>query len=112
MHKGEKAIGCKWVFHIKYRSDCNFEIYKARLLAKAYTHKEGVDFTDTFSPIANVLTICTILTILASFNCTIYQMDVNDALLQGDLDDEVYMQLPKGFACPDTPSIKEVVIWP
>jgi len=95
--KDRKAIGCKWVFKLKHKANGEIERYKARLVAKGYSQTEGVDFNETFAPVAKFASIRSLLALAAFYDLEVHQMDVKTAFLNGDLEEEIYMQQPEGF---------------
>jgi hypothetical protein len=95
--KGFKPINSKWVFRRKLRPDGTIERFKARLVVKGYTQKFGVDFFYTYSPVTKIATIRTLFALASIYNLIVHQMDVKTAFLNGDLEEEIYMEQPLGF---------------
>ncbi|XP_073017888.1 uncharacterized protein [Primulina eburnea] len=108
---GKQAIGFRWVYKIKYTSNGSVDRHKAQLMAKGYTQQEGDDFFETFSPVAKLATVKVLLALATSQPWNLAQLDVNNAFLNGDLFQEVYMDLPLGYVqhgSPIAPSHKLV----
>ncbi|KAK8644626.1 hypothetical protein V6N13_123928 [Hibiscus sabdariffa] len=99
--KGIKPIGCKWVFKKKTDMDGNVQTYKGRLVAKGFRQIHGVDYDETFSPVAMFKSIRIMLAVAAFHDYEIWQMDVKTAFLNGKLEEDVYMTQPEGFVTPE-----------
>ncbi|KAK1650761.1 hypothetical protein QYE76_068566 [Lolium multiflorum] len=95
-----KAVENKWIFKRKTDADGNITVYKARLVAKGFRQIQGVDYDETFSPVAKLKSVRILLAIAAFFDYEIWQMDVKMAFLNGDIEEELYMVQPKGFIDP------------
>ncbi|MCO5552537.1 hypothetical protein L7F22_006049 [Adiantum nelumboides] len=93
--KGKKPIGCRWVYKVKHNGDGSVSRYKARLVAKGYAQTYGIDYKETFSPIAKMA--IAVIAMVAAMGWILHQMDVKNAFLHGDLQEEVFMEQPPRF---------------
>jgi hypothetical protein len=98
---GVKVVGHKWVFARKYGENGEITRYKARLVAQGFLQTRGVDYTETYSPVASMNTIRTFFSICVQRGFLIRQCDVETAFLNGELKDTVYMSPPEGVNVPD-----------
>ena len=103
--EGRKAIGSKWVFKRKLNDKGEVARYKCRLVAQGFAQKEGIDFTETFAPVAKFGTIRTLLAHGTQRGMHIHQMDIKTAFLHGHLEETIYMVQPEGFEVPGKESM-------
>lgn len=94
--KGKKIIQNRWVLQVKIKTDGTLDRFKARLLAKGYTQKAGIDYNEAFSPVARYDTVRTVLSVAATDGLKLLQFDIKTAFLHGKLK-EVYMKQPEGY---------------
>jgi len=102
--KKKKIIGCKWVFTVKYKSNAGIDQYKARLVAQGFSQTYGIDYEETFTPVAKLNSIRVLLSIAVNMDWELFQFDIKNAFLNGELEEEVFM---RGFH-PDLRKKKEM----
>jgi ATP-binding cassette subfamily B (MDR/TAP) protein 1 len=95
--EGKKALQNKWVYRVKTEHDGS-KRFKARLVVKGFQQKKGIDYSEIFSPVVKLTTIRVVLGIVAAENLHLEQLDVKTAFLHGNLEEDIYMQQPEGFA--------------
>ncbi|GJQ92129.1 retrovirus-related pol polyprotein from transposon TNT 1-94 [Tanacetum coccineum] len=98
------VIALKWIYKVKLDEYGDVLKNKARLVAKGYRQEEGIDFEESFAPVARIEAIRIFIANAATKNMIIYQMDVKTAFLNGDLQEEVFVSQPEGFEDPDNPT--------
>ncbi|MCO5549206.1 hypothetical protein L7F22_002672 [Adiantum nelumboides] len=92
-----KVVSTKWIFKTKYKADGSLDKHKARLVARGFSQRPGVDFDETYAPTARMTTIRTVLCLAAHFGWAVFQMYVKSAFLNGEMEKEVYVSQPPGF---------------
>ncbi|GKC54903.1 ribonuclease H-like domain-containing protein [Tanacetum coccineum] len=92
-----KAIGSKWIYKIKFRSSGEIDRYKARLVAQGFGQKKGIDYEETFSLVVKMVTVRCLLNIVVSMSWPVFQLDVNNAFLYGDLEEVIFMKPSEGY---------------
>ena len=97
---GCKTIGCKWVLRKKLKPNGSIDKFKARLVAKGFKQKANLDFFDTFSLVTRITSIRLLIAIAAIFYLKIHQMDIKTAFLNGNLEEDIYMDHPESFVEP------------
>ncbi|KAF0724104.1 hypothetical protein Ae201684_017155 [Aphanomyces euteiches] len=94
---GRKALKCKWVWKAKYHADGSIECFKARLCLKGYLQIAGVDFTDTYAPVLRLDSLRLLCALIATLDLETAQLDIKTAFLNGDLDEDIYMDQPERY---------------
>jgi len=95
--QGKDIIGLKWVYKTKLNSDGTIQKHKARLVTKGYSQQPGINYNETFAPVARLDTIRALIALAAQKGWNIYQLDVKSAFLNGMLEEEIYVEQPQGF---------------
>lgn len=95
--KDRKALNTKWVLKKKFNQNGEVERFKARLVVKGCSQREGLDYNETFSPVIRYETVRFLIAMAAKFDLQIDQMDAVTAFLQRDLDEEIYIKYPEGY---------------
>nr|GEY56796.1 uncharacterized mitochondrial protein AtMg00810-like [Tanacetum cinerariifolium] len=95
--EGRKAVGSKWIYKIKFRSSGEIDRYKERLVAHEFGQKEGIDYEETFFHVIKMVTVRCLLNIIVCMSWPVFQLDVNNDFLYGDLEEVVYMKPPEGY---------------
>ncbi len=103
--KDKKTIGCKWVYKVKHNADGCVSRYNARLVAKGYAQTYGINYEETYSPVAKMTTVRAIIAMATVKGWSLHQMDVKNVFLHGDLQEELYMEQPPGYVDQTHPNL-------
>ena len=95
--KGKSVVASKWIYKIKHAANSSIEKYKARFVARGFSQKDGVYYEETFSPVARYTSINMVISLTSVMGWNVRQMDVKTNFLNGDIEEEVYIEQPYGF---------------
>jgi hypothetical protein len=98
------VVSSRWLFKIKYASNGSIEKYKERFAARGFSQKEGIDYEDSFAPVARYTSIRTIIALATKMKWKLHQLDVKTTFLNGIIEEEVYIEKPQGFEVEDRKS--------
>jgi len=96
-----REISAKWVFKVKHNADGSIERYKARLVARGFVQKKGVDYNEVFSPVVRMDSIRLLFSVCAQYEMHFKQFDITTAFLNGDIEEELYLDPPEGLTVPE-----------
>ena len=100
LQAGKKRVSCRWVYTVKYKEDRTIERFKARLVAKCHTQTYGIYYLEIFAPTEKINAMRVLLSLATNLDWPLQQFDVKNALLHGDLEEDVYIELPPGYNVP------------
>jgi hypothetical protein len=101
--QGKNVIDCRWVYRIKTKADDTLDIYKARIVAKGFKQRYGINYEDTFSPVVKITTIRLVLSVAVTKEWKLRQLDVQNVFLHGVLEEEVSIKQPPGYESLEFP---------
>ena len=102
--EGKSVVTSKWIYKIKHAADSSIEKHKARFVARGFSQKEGIDYEETFAPVARSSSIISVLALAVVMKWKIHQMDVKTSFLIGVVEEEVYVEHPLSFETHDRES--------
>jgi hypothetical protein len=102
--KSKDVVSSKWLFKIKHAPDGSIDKYKERFVTRGFSQKEGIDYEETFAPVARYTLIKTIIDIASKMKWNLHQIDMKTTFLNGVIEEEVYIEQPLGFEVEDRKS--------
>ena len=94
--EGKKVVGFRWIYKVKHATDGSMQKYKVRFVEKGFSHKEGIDYEETFALVARYSSIQSIISLATEMGWHVHQMDIKTALLNGVIEEEVYIEQLEG----------------